>query len=136
MLADMPPNSASNARGRLSAPSTAAPSMIVKSGAPLTNARVSSATGMLTNSAIAMMNTARTAQPIGVRFIAISVPRPRPLGQQLSTHQVVRLDRRVEQRVQDDQRAADRDHAPRVLLGQHEQREVELGTGRLIGAVV
>ena len=45
MLADMPPNSASNARGRLSAPSTAAPSMIVNSGAPLTNASVSSAIG-------------------------------------------------------------------------------------------
>src|SRR4051812_21556688 len=115
MLADMPPNSASNERGRDMAPSTAAPSMIVNSGAPLTNASVSSATGTFTSSAIARTMTARMTQPRGVRF-AISVPRPCPLGQHLAADQVVRLDHCVEQRVQHDQRAADRNHAEGVLL--------------------
>ena len=53
----------------LIAPSTAAPSMIVNSGAPLTNASDSSATGTLTSTAIAMHeHAARIAQPTGLRF--------------------------------------------------------------------
>src|SRR2546423_4358379 len=117
MLADIPPNSASNARGRLSAPSSAAPSMIVNSGAPLTKASAKSATGIETKYAIATTTIARMIQPTGVRF-AMSVPRPRPLGRQLVAGQVVDVDDRVEQRVQHDQRRAHGDHDLRVFLGQ------------------
>src|SRR5690349_18962812 len=108
MLSDMPPNSASNERGRSIAPRIAAPSMIVNNGEPLTNAAMSSATGMLPKYATAARNAARIVQPAielgrhearDRRPNGMSVSRPGPLGRGLAPDQVLGVDDRVEQRM-------------------------------------
>src|SRR5215469_2469721 len=118
MCSIMPSNSESKTRGRLSAPSAAAPSMIVNSGAPLTKARVSRATGIDTKYATAAMKAASTSQPTGVRLgSAMSVPRSRALGRQLAAHEVVDVDGELDGRVQDDERPGDRHRRHDGLVG-------------------
>src|SRR6185436_8722916 len=82
-----PSKSASKPRAPNSAPSAVPPSMIVNSGAPHTN----------------------TIARRKVSSLAMSVRRSHPLGRGLAPDDVVDVDDRVEDRVQDDQGAADRD---------------------------
>src|SRR5262245_21653982 len=118
MCSTMPSNSELNGRSRLIAPSAAAPSMIVNSGAPHTNAIISSITGMLTKMPIAAKISAEMPRPMALPgFIAISVPRPCPLGQQLPAHQVIDVDHHVQGGVQDDERGTDRQHRHDRLVG-------------------
>src|SRR4051812_3844513 len=93
MCSTMPSNSDENSRGKLSAPSAAAASMIVNSGAPLMNARPS-----------------RT-----MSRVIMSVPRPHALGQRLAAREVLEIDHHVQDRVHDDEPGADRhEHHDRV----------------------
>src|SRR5689334_2424315 len=98
----MPENSLEKSRGEVNAPSAAPPSMIVNSGAPETNA-----------------TSSRT-----MRTVVISVPHPLALGAELAAHEVVDLDHDLHQRVEDDQRRADRDHGDGELL---HRADVRLG---------
>src|ERR1041384_2004911 len=86
MCSTMPSNSDENSRGRLIAPSAAAHSMMVNSGAPLMKAIASR-----------MM-----------RSVIMSVPRSHPLGRRLAAREVIDVDHHVQQRVGDDQHRADR----------------------------
>src|SRR5687767_5872791 len=72
---------------KTSAPSAVAASMIVYSGAPL-------------------MNTRRRVM---TRIVVMSVPRSHALGWSLAAPDVVDVDERVQERVQDDQRGPERD---------------------------
>src|SRR3954469_6548270 len=74
-------------RAEKNVPSAAPPSMIVNSGAPLMNTSAS-----------------RT-----IRRVCISVPAPHLLRRRLPAKDVVDVDHHVQQRVEDDQEAADRD---------------------------
>src|SRR5687768_3162505 len=72
------------------APSAAAPAMITNSGAPLMNA------------------TRRTIRRKVIIAASSLVGRPRPLGRQLAAREVVGVDDEVEQGVEDDEPAAER----------------------------
>src|SRR5678815_511758 len=90
MCSTMPSNSDENSRGKLTAPSAAAPSMMVNSGAPLMNASPS-----------------RTMRSV-IMMTSGLVPRPHPLGRDLAARQVIDVDHHVQHGVEDDERRADR----------------------------
>src|SRR5580698_1865873 len=108
----------------LAAPSTVAPSMIVNSGAPLTNAAVSNATGTLTKIARNRTSAPRMIHATG-DLLAISVPRSRPLGRQLAAQQVAGVDREVQDGVERDQRGADEDRRDDVGVDDVQPEKVE-----------
>src|ERR1700690_1507433 len=105
-LSTMPPNSLENDRGDVNAPSAAPPIITVNSGAPETTA------------------IKRSTMRRGV----ISVAHPLALGAELAAHEVVDLDRDLDQRVEDDEAGAQRDHRYGEVAdrdGQREQAEVD-----------